>query len=67
MHITLNGETIDVVETSLLDCLKSQNIDTDKKGIAIAINDAVVSRQNWSNTTLAENDAVEVVRPFQGG
>lgn len=37
------------------------------KGIAVALNDAVVPRRAWAETTLAAGDRVEIVKPFRGG
>jgi sulfur carrier protein len=37
------------------------------KGIAIAVNDAVVPKSQWANRALKEGDRVEIVRAVQGG
>ncbi len=39
----------------------------DTRGIALALNGAVVPRARWSQHTLKEGDRVELVRPLQGG
>ncbi|MFB9717832.1 sulfur carrier protein ThiS [Planobispora longispora] len=36
-------------------------------GIAVALNDEVVSRGAWDSTTLSEADRVEVLTAVQGG
>ncbi|MDP9861766.1 MULTISPECIES: sulfur carrier protein ThiS [Streptosporangium] len=36
-------------------------------GVAVAVNDEVVSRGSWDSTTLAEADRVEVLTAVQGG
>jgi sulfur carrier protein len=38
-----------------------------REGIAVAINDEVVSRTGWSTITLTDDDRVEVVQAVQGG
>jgi len=37
------------------------------KGFAIALNGAVVRRDAWAATPLAEGDRVEIIRAMQGG
>jgi sulfur carrier protein len=36
-------------------------------GVAVAVNEAVVTRAEWSGTTLAEGDRVEILTAVQGG
>jgi sulfur carrier protein len=36
-------------------------------GVAVAVNEAVVTRAEWSATTLAEGDRVEILTAVQGG
>ena len=37
------------------------------KGIAIAVNQEVVSKDRWETYHLKENDKIEIVSAFQGG
>ncbi|KRC37960.1 hypothetical protein ASE27_15380 [Oerskovia sp. Root918] len=37
------------------------------RGVAVAIDDAVLPRSTWSSTTLRDGDRVEVVTAVQGG
>ncbi|MBE7699426.1 sulfur carrier protein ThiS [Oerskovia sp. Sa1BUA8] len=37
------------------------------QGVAVAIDDAVLSRSAWASTTLRDGDRVEVVTAVQGG
>ena len=37
------------------------------KGYAIALNGALVRKDKWQSTTLADGDRVEIVRAMQGG
>ena len=39
----------------------------DPKGFAIALNGAVVRRDLWAATPLADGDRVEIIRAMQGG
>ncbi|MFC0624351.1 sulfur carrier protein ThiS [Kribbella deserti] len=36
-------------------------------GVAVAVNDAVVTRTDWPETALAEGDRVEILTAVQGG
>jgi sulfur carrier protein len=49
------------------DLLKALTLPEDGKGIAIAVNDAVVSRSRWQEHLLCDGDHIEIVRAVQGG
>ncbi|HEU4948515.1 MAG TPA: sulfur carrier protein ThiS [Kribbella sp.] len=36
-------------------------------GVAVAVNETVVTRADWPGTTLAEGDRVEILTAVQGG
>jgi sulfur carrier protein len=36
-------------------------------GVAVAVNEAVVTRAEWLGTTLSEGDRVEILTAVQGG
>jgi sulfur carrier protein len=36
-------------------------------GVAVAVNEAVVTRADWTGTTLGEGDRVEILTAVQGG
>ncbi len=64
--ITLNGKPHDLSEqTSVVGLLASLNINP--KQVAVAINGEVVRRDTWADATVAEGDAVEIVRAVGGG
>lgn len=37
------------------------------RGVAVARNDEIVPRAQWAETTVRTGDAIEIVRPVQGG
>ena len=39
----------------------------DKRGIAVAVNNAVISKPDWEEFELKENDKITILRPTQGG
>ncbi len=49
------------------DLLKALVLPEDGKGIAIAVNDLVVSRSKWQEHELRDGDHIEIVRAVQGG
>jgi sulfur carrier protein len=42
-------------------------MDTSQRGLAVALNGAVVPRAAWSATPLRAGDSIEIVRARQGG
>jgi sulfur carrier protein len=38
-----------------------------QNGIAVAINEEIILKDNWSNSTLNENDTVLLIQATQGG
>ena len=67
MEISLNGAPHRFVGGNLIDLLAEQAIDLSKRGLAVAVNDAIVPRAEWATASLKSGDAVEIVRPHSGG
>ncbi len=67
--VTVNGEARTVPEGyPLLAVLKDLEIDpAEATGVAVAINESVIRRQDWADVTLAEEDTVEIIQAQQGG
>jgi len=38
-----------------------------RRGLAVAVNDAIVLRSAWTSTELTDGDRVEVLAPTRGG
>lgn len=66
MRVYLNGESKDVRESLTLADLVA-DLDLPAVRIAIELNRTVVRRSDWSQTTLSENDRIEVVHFVGGG
>ncbi|MBC7631509.1 MAG: sulfur carrier protein ThiS [Flavobacterium sp.] len=62
MHVDLNGQAHEIPDGA---CLPS--VVTDARGIAVAVNGAVVCRGDWPSTMLREHDRIEVITAHQGG
>lgn len=66
MNITLNGKphTLNGART-VPELLASINAKPEQ--VAVAINGVVIRRRDWPETTVGEDDVVEVVRAVGGG
>jgi len=51
----------------LIDLLTQSKLNNDKPGVAVAINDDVISTSKWKNIKLKQNDRIEIIRAVQGG
>jgi sulfur carrier protein len=67
IEIQLNGEATAVAVATLAELLASRSLPAKGRGIAVALNEAVVPRARWSETRLEPGDRVEIVRPIVGG
>ncbi len=65
--IRINGESEPLGATTIAALLEAREIDADARGVAVALNGAVVPRQAWGDTRLKAGDDVEIVRARQGG
>ncbi len=67
MEITLNNQTITVSDNETLESILKQNNLLDKKGIAVAVNSTVISKQKWDNYKLNNNDNIIIITATAGG
>ncbi len=69
ISVTVNGEDRTVPDGyPLTEVLRDLEIDPDESsGVAVAINESVIRRQDWEGVTLSEEDTVEVIQAQQGG
>ena len=65
--IRINGESEPLGVATLDALLAEKAVDTKQRGIAVALNGAVVPRAAWRDTVLRAGDSVEIVRARQGG
>ena len=66
-NIQVNGKSEPLVVASLAALLEEKAVDTSQRGIAVAVNGAIVPRAAWPHTKLRGGDSVEIVRARQGG
>lgn len=67
MQVTINGEQKDLEAQTLQELLESYDVDTDSGGVAVAVNDIVVTRDEWEDRSLEAQDRIEIIRATQGG
>ena len=65
--ITVNGTSREGAPASLIELVRAEGHDPERRGLAVAVNGRVVSREAWPATELAPGDEVEIVKPFAGG
>ncbi len=65
--IRVNGESEQLIATTIEILLAEKALDTGQRGIAVAVNGVVVPRTAWRDTPLKPGDSVEIVRARQGG
>ncbi|HYC05158.1 MAG TPA: sulfur carrier protein ThiS [Azospirillaceae bacterium] len=63
----VNGKPRDRAAGPLLALLAEEGVAPDARGVAVAVNGAVVPRARWGGHALAEGDEIEIVKVLQGG
>ena len=67
MIVFVNHTSIDVAQKANVARVLEQAQITTTKGIAVAVNNAVVPKAEWQTKTLNENDKITIIRATQGG
>lgn len=67
IRLRINGEETEVAVATVAELLAARGIDPRARFLAVALNGEVVRRGEWPSQALAAGDAVEIVRPLQGG
>ncbi len=66
--VHVNGEELDIARgLTVAALLETLGVELELGGIAVARNDAVVSKSTWEDTILVAGDQVEVIRATAGG
>ena len=69
MKIQINGQEQQFTEKTslkLTEILSEMDVNA-QRGIAIAVNDRVIPKSQWSQAELADGDVIEIIRATQGG
>lgn len=70
MMLTVNGERRETASGNLAELWRTEteHLELDNpKGYAIALNGALIRKDQWQSTALTDGDRVEIVRAVQGG
>ncbi|MBP2295277.1 sulfur carrier protein ThiS [Azospirillum rugosum] len=65
--IRINGRDEDLAADTVAALLAGRGIVPGTRGVAVALNGAVVPSRHWDQTPLSAGDALEIIRPVQGG
>ncbi|MCX4551613.1 sulfur carrier protein ThiS [Streptomyces sp. NBC_01387] len=66
MNVSVNGAVRPVAPGTTLDLLVA-GLTGAPSGVAAAVNETVVPRGQWPDTTLGDGDRVEILTAVQGG
>jgi sulfur carrier protein len=67
IRLQVNGEPRELAATSVAEALGALAIPPDARGLAVALNGALVTRVRWAATPLVAGDRLEIVRAVSGG
>lgn len=67
LSLEVNGTQEQLQASTVAQVLVLKGIELDRKGIAVALNSAVVPRRVWGDTTLKSGDVLEIITARQGG
>jgi sulfur carrier protein len=67
MQLTVNNELYAMPAPASLEHLLTELKLSEKKGIAVALNNAIVSREMWNTHILKEKDSITIIQATQGG
>jgi sulfur carrier protein len=67
MNVSVNGEPREVAAGTTLEALADALTGGELRGVAVALDGAVVPRARWADVVLTGGQAVEVLRAVQGG
>ncbi len=67
MEITINNQTQSVTEGITVQAIVSAQLGEKQKGVAVAINNSVIPKQEWEQTLINNNDNILIIKATQGG
>lgn len=65
IKLIINGKNEETEKSSILDMLKSKNVDPEK--VVVELNGKILKKADLENIILNENDKLEVIRFVGGG
>ncbi|MGQ3673805.1 sulfur carrier protein ThiS [Xanthobacter sp. TB0136] len=67
VSLKVNGAEEQLQVATVAELLELKGMSLDQKGIAVALNSAVVPRRTWRETRLKNGDEIEIITARQGG
>jgi sulfur carrier protein len=67
MEVFLNNKPIQIQTGTVLQTLLTQVGIVEPKGIAVAINNVIIPKKNWTSQPLNNNDKITIITASQGG
>jgi sulfur carrier protein len=67
MEITINQQLHQLKDTCSVEQMLSIVLSGEARGIAVAINQTIVSKSDWSGYLLKEGDQIMLIKATQGG
>lgn len=67
LELRINGAVETLSAATVAELLDAKGVDPARRGIAVAVNSAVVPRARWAEHPLSPGDAVEIIQARQGG
>ncbi len=67
MNIYFNNDPRPLAEGSRLSDLLQELQLINSKGIAVSVNNQIISRKDWGSKNIMDNDKVVIIRASQGG
>ena len=65
--VRINGKDEAVRAATVAELQRERGVPETGRGVAVAVNRAVVPRGEWASTPIAAGDRVEIIRPIVGG
>jgi len=66
MTVSVNNQSYTLASDSSIEQLLAQ-LEIESNGIAVAINNQITTKNNWTTTSLQEGDEVTIIKATQGG
>ena len=66
MTVNINNQSKSILENSTVERLLDQ-LQIVPNGIAVAINNEVISKNKWDQVRIQNNDAITIIHATQGG
>ncbi len=68
IEIRINGQPREIdAHATVADVVRAMGVDENVTGVAVAVNDSVLPKRDWTSRRLAAGDVVEIIRAVQGG